>query len=95
MGFSPYKSKLVYSFLNKELTAQLMSHMISAPQNAGQNPATEKPFTTDDANKNIRALITKVKRPSVSMFIGRVKRRRTGRIKAFINPKIKAATNAA
>lgn len=83
------------SFANNELTTQLTTHIIRAPQKAGQNPATKKPFTMEEASQNIKALITKVKSPSVSRLIGSVKIIRIGRISAFIKPKIKAATNAA
>ena len=89
-GFSHYYD----SFLNNELTAQLINDIINAPQNADQNPKTKNPLTTEDANQNIKAFITKVKIPRVTMLMGRVRRIRNGRMRAFTKPNTKAATKA-
>ncbi len=43
---------------------------------------------------SIKALMTKVKRPKVKKFIGKVMRRTIGRIKAFIKANNKAAKRA-
>ena len=68
----------------------------SAPQNAGQNPATWKPSPNRAAaalvNQRIRALITKVKSPRVRIRRGHVSIVRSGRTSAFNNPKTSATT---
>ncbi len=58
----------------------------NAPQNAPQNPLTSNPFTIDDANQNMSALITNVNNPSVRIFTGNVRMRINGRINAFTIP---------
>jgi hypothetical protein len=61
---------------------------------AVKNPPTLNPGTKSAAKSITRALITKVNKPSVRIFIGRVRKRRTGLINAFNKPKTKAATSA-
>ena len=64
------------------------------PNTADQNPATPKPGITPEAIINKTAFITKVKRPRVKMFIGRVMINKNGRKKAFSMPSIAAAKKA-
>ena len=61
---------------------------------AGQKPSTLKPLITELVSKTMSALITKVKRPRVIMFTGKVKTIKTGLITAFTNPKKKAVQSA-
>jgi len=63
--------------------------------NAGINPSTIKFLTIEATKRIIRALITKVKRPKLKKFIGRVKRIRIGLIKILTNPSIKDTQRAA
>lgn len=74
---------------------QLTQDNTIAPQKAGQNPVTEKPFTTEATNQNNKALITKVNKPRVKILTGKVKITNTGLIKAFTNPNTKAVIKAA
>jgi len=55
---------------------------------------TLKPVTAFDASKIIKVLMTKVNKPRVKIFKGRVKRSRTGLMKAFKKPKIKETITA-
>lgn len=71
-----------------------MSQSTSAPQKAGQNPATLKPLTTAEPNQNNKALITSVNSPSVKMFMGNVNKTSMGLISALIRPSIRAAIKA-
>lgn len=62
---------------------------------AHPKPETSKPGTNLPTNNTIKALITKVKRPSVKILIGKVKIIKIGLITAFTNPKTTAANKAA
>lgn len=66
---------------------------------AHQKPLTPNPGTTMDASITSKALITKVKRPRVKIFIGRVNITTIGLMKALMAPKttanIKAEKNPA
>jgi len=53
---------------------------------ADQKPLTENPGITPEAIKSKRALITKVKRPRLRMFMGRVNTSRIGLKNAFKIP---------
>src|SRR3989339_937048 len=57
-----------------------------AAKKADQKSVSTKPLTIALANQNIRALITRVKRPRVKMLIGKVKMIIIGRMIAFIKP---------
>lgn len=61
---------------------------------AGRNPSTLKPGTIFETRIIKRAFITKVNRPRVNIFIGRVRISITGLRKAFIIPNISATTKA-
>jgi len=61
---------------------------------AHQNPATLKPGTIHEVSIINKALITKVKSPSVKIFIGSDKTSKIGFIKAFNIPITKATSNA-
>lgn len=74
---------------------QLTQDNTIAPQNAGQNPATSNPFTTVATNQNNKALITKVNKPRVKIFTGKVKITNIGLSKAFTKPNNKAVIKAA
>ncbi len=74
---------------------QLTQDNTIAPKKAGQNPATSKPFTTEATNQNNKALITKVNKPNVNTFTGKVNNTKTGFIKALTKPKTKAVIKAA
>src|SRR5262249_32199338 len=63
----------------------------SQPPSADQKPCTVKPFTTSDAIHSIIAFTTSVKRPSVRMFSGSVRRRTNGRTTALKMPIAAAA----
>ena len=56
----------------------------NAPINALKNPSTSKPGAMKPANINSSALITSVKSPSVTIFIGKVTNIRAGLINTFI-----------
>jgi len=79
---------------NNEVTNQLATVKINAPQNAGQNPSTTKPRKILPTNQKSKALITNVNRPKVKMLIGNVKNIKIGLIIALTKPKTKAASNA-
>jgi len=64
------------------------------PRSAIQKLETENPSTNDATNKKSSALITKIKSPRVNIVIGRVKRMRTGRTRAFTTPRKNAAISA-
>ena len=83
-----------YYFFNKSLINQFITLIIKAPKNAGQNPATANPFTTVATNQNNKALITKVNKPKVKIFTGKVKNTNIGFNKAFNKPNNKAVIKA-
>ena len=56
----------------KEVINQLIRLINREPKTADQNPATSNPEITPEAIMSNIALITKVKKPSVNMLIGRV-----------------------
>jgi len=62
---------------------------------AVQKPDTLKPFTSEDTSRIIKALMTSRKPPSVNSVSGRVKKTRTGRMKALAMPSISADTSSA
>ena len=61
---------------------------------ATQKPLTENPLITDDANKIIKALMTKVNKPKVRMLIGKVIKIKTGLTRTLMIPKNKASHKA-
>ena len=71
-----------------------MKDNITLKINAHKNPSTVKPGTIALARRTKTAFITKVKRPNVKRFIGRVSITRTGFIIAFIIPMTNAAIRA-
>ena len=73
----------------------LMIETTSEPSKATQNPLTEKPSMKEAANINSAALITKWKRPSVRIVIGKVNINNIGRTKPCSRPRITAAIMAA
>lgn len=76
------------------LMIQLAIVMNRAPQKAEAKSATSNPGTNEEANQNSSALITKVNKPRVKMFTGKVKMIRIGFMRALINPKTRAAISA-
>src|SRR5258705_366029 len=73
---------------------QLTMLTSSAPQNAGQKPATWKPETNTETSHRQKALSTSRKRPRVSSVIGNVSTTRTGRTIALTSPSSNPATTA-
>jgi len=65
------------------------------PINAEKNPCISKPLTRAATNININEFSIKRKKPSDTTVIGKVRTISSGLIKAFTNPRIKAATKAA
>lgn len=61
---------------------------------ATQKPLTEKPLITEEASSIINPFITKVNKPKVKMFIGRVISNNNGLIKIFTIAKKTANHNA-
>ena len=61
---------------------------------AVKKPLTEKPLTTEAANKISKAFITKVNSPRVKILIGKVIKIKTGLTKTLIMPKNKASHKA-
>jgi hypothetical protein len=61
---------------------------------ATQNPLTEKPLITDDANRISKALITKVNNPRVKILMGKVTNINIGLTKTLTIPKNKASHKA-
>ncbi len=61
---------------------------------AAQNPSTSKPLITEEARSIKLALITKVKRPRVRIFTGKVKIINKGLSVTFISPKNKDSQRA-
>jgi len=78
----------------KELKSQLTTLITREPNTADQNPYTSKPDITPEAILSIKAFITKVKRPRLSRFMGRVKMMTMGRKKALSIPSMAAAKKA-
>jgi hypothetical protein len=66
---------------------------IKLPKNAAQNPATWKPFMKLAA-QNIKALMTKKKKPKVTMLKGKVKSLSNAPMVTFKTPKIMATKTA-
>ncbi len=64
------------------------------PKKAAPKPSTLNPGVILPANSNIKALITKVNNPSVSMVIGNVSISKTGLISALTSPIMAIATRA-
>ena len=62
-----------------------------AAQNAFQKLVISKPDTNPETTYRRKALMTKVKRPKLNMFMGKVKMKRKGLKKAFKIPNTKAA----
>src|SRR5438874_1295469 len=77
------------------LSTKLTRLSSSAPTSAEPKLSTVKPRTSALVISSISALITNVKRPSVSRLIGRVSSRTIGRTSAFRMPSTSAATNVA
>lgn len=61
---------------------------------AHRNPFTVNPEIKESTKSTKRALITKVKKPSVRIFIGSVRTKMTGFMNALIIPKISATIRA-
>mgnify|MGYP003962758415 FL=1 len=67
---------------------------MNAPTNAAIKPSTLKPCIKVEMNQNNTALMIRVKRPKVIMFIGNVSNTRIGLIMRFTIPRIIATINA-
>jgi hypothetical protein len=80
--------------LIKELRSQLATLIRMEPNTADQNPRTSKPEMMPETIISRSAFMTNVKRPKLSIFIGRVKKMRIGRKKAFSIPSMAAANTA-
>src|SRR5439155_147228 len=65
------------------LITKVKNDIRSQPPSADQKPCTVKPFTTSDAIQSMLAFTTSVKRPSVKMLSGSVRRRMSGRTTAL------------
>ena len=74
----------------KKLTAEIRS----VANTASRKLATPKPGTKVEMSQNRKPFITKVKSPSVRMFIGSVRRIITGLTKTFIRPQKKETMRA-
>ena len=72
----------------------LRADKINEPKSALQKPSTVKPGVKCPASINKSALITRLKRPSVTRFIGRVMRYTSGFKIALMSPIITTAINA-
>lgn len=72
----------------------LISQRITAPTKAGINPSMVKPGTKRATRSKSSALMTKVKRPSVKIFIGSVSIKIIGFISVFIIPRATATISA-
>ncbi len=59
-----------------------------------QKPSTENPFITDESNKINKALITKVNKPKVKMFMGKVISINIGLSRILTMPKNNASQSA-
>ncbi len=68
------------------LLSELTTDTMIDPSSAYQKLSTEKPSIKVPANQNNEALITKVKRPKVRMFIGRVRINIIGFINKLSSP---------
>ena len=69
--------------------------VINAPMTALKKLSIANPGTIAAVSQYVSALMMSRNTPSVTTVIGKVRKMRTGRIKALINPKIKAAAKAA
>jgi hypothetical protein len=78
----------------KDVINQLIRLIKREPKTADQNPATSNLGITPEAIMSNIAFITKVKKPSVNMFMGRVMINKNGLRKAFSTPSMAAAKNA-
>lgn len=81
--------------LSSQLIKIEMSEKTSAAQKAGQKPSTTKPLTTVEVSQKRKPLIIKVNPPKVKILTGKVRRIRSGLIKALTIPKNTTATRAA
>ncbi|MDX1535709.1 MAG: hypothetical protein R3346_03050 [Candidatus Spechtbacterales bacterium] len=61
---------------------------------AQRNPSTVNPGTIKEDNQTKNALITKVNKPRVKIFIGRVKKTKIGFMKIFRIPRTNATAKA-
>jgi hypothetical protein len=77
-----------------EVSNQLAILIRSEPMNAAPNPFTSNPDTRLDTINSMMALITNVKSPNVTMVMGSVRIKRTGRKNALSIPRNAAAKNA-
>lgn len=75
--------------------SQLIILRITAAISAARKPSISNPFTIVLTNQIIKALITKLKSPSVMMLIGNVKIVTIGLIIAFTNPRMNTVISAA
>jgi len=92
--YSESKEVTVPRSLMKEFSNQLMILINKDPNMADQKPITSKPVITAEAIFNIRALMTKVKKPRDNILIGSVSRSAIGLKKAFRIPSMAAAKRA-
>ena len=70
--------------------SQLIIDTTMLKRSAVKNPLTKKPGIRNDARSTRKALITKIKRPSVKMVIGRVSKMSMGLTKELRIPKTTA-----
>lgn len=71
-----------------------MREVAKPKRSAGSKPVTEKPGTRLAAKRIMKVLMTKVKRPRVRMFMGRVRRSKRGRKNWFNTPRTMATMAA-
>ena len=76
-----------------QVNTVLTTDRITAPMMAGKSPTMSKPATTVDTVFSIRPLMTKVNKPKVNTFNGKVRINNTGRMTALMMPKMMAAMN--
>lgn len=72
----------------------LISQRITAPTKAGTNPSMVKPDTKRATKSSSSAFITKVNKPRVKIFMGKVSIMIIGLIRVFIIPRIMATISA-
>ena len=86
-----------YLLLVNPCNSELIAESTKLNKSAHQKPFTVKPSTRLSANIIKKVLITKVNKPRVKMFTGKVKSKINGFKSALIKPntidRIKAATN--
>src|SRR5262249_20003476 len=93
-GRAPERGRMRPVSWTKTVRAQLTTEITSAPQNAGQKPATSKPGTSADVSHRQNAFRTKRNRPSVRSVSGRVRILRNGLTTALMRARTRPARSA-